>query len=121
MKDWLRKHPDVRTIRVAEADLNGQARGKRVPARFADNVVKNGTRFPFSVLNLDIWGEDIDDSPLVKLYELNDEVRSNVTKLNKLASESINDKEALKRIDAARTTYMRALNDKVRELEKAGE
>ena len=65
MKDWLRKHPDVRTIRVAAADLNGQARGKRVPARFADSVVKNGTRFPFSVLNLDIWGEDIDDSPLV--------------------------------------------------------
>jgi glutamine synthetase len=65
MKDWLRKHPDVRTIRVAAADLNGQARGKRIPARFAENVVKNGTRFPFSVLNLDIWGEDIDDSPLV--------------------------------------------------------
>lgn len=65
MKDWLRKHPDVRTIRVAAADLNGQARGKRVPTRFAENVVKNGTRFPFSVLSLDIWGEDIDDSPLV--------------------------------------------------------
>jgi glutamine synthetase len=65
MKDWLRKHPDVRTIRVAAADLNGQARGKRIPARFAENVTKNGTRFPFSVLNLDIWGEDIDDSPLV--------------------------------------------------------
>ena len=63
----------------------------------------------------------IDDSPLVKLNELNDEVRSNVTKLNKLASESINDKEALKRIDAARTTYMRALNDKVLEMEKAGD
>ena len=65
MKDWLRKHPQVRTIRVAAADLNGQARGKRIPARFADKVVKDGTRFPFSVLNLDIWGEDIDDSPLV--------------------------------------------------------
>ncbi len=65
MKDWLRKHPSVRTIRVAAADLNGQARGKRVPTRFADSVVKNGTRFPFSVLSLDIWGEDIDDSPLV--------------------------------------------------------
>lgn len=62
----------------------------------------------------------IDDNPLVKLYELNDEVRSNVTKLNKLASESINDKDALKRIDEARTTYMRALNDKVLEMEKAG-
>ncbi len=65
MKDYLRKHPQVRTIRVAAADLNGQARGKRVPARFADRVVADGTRFPFSVLSLDIWGEDIDDSPLV--------------------------------------------------------
>jgi glutamine synthetase len=26
---------------------------------------EEGTRFPLSVLNLDIWGEDIDDSPLV--------------------------------------------------------
>lgn len=65
MKDYLRKHPEVRTIRVAAADLNGQARGKRIPSRFADKAFKEGTRFPFSVLNLDIWGEDIDDSPLV--------------------------------------------------------
>jgi glutamine synthetase len=65
MKNWLRKHPEVRTIRVAAADLNGQARGKRIPARFADRVLTDGTRFPMSVLNLDIWGEDIDDSPLV--------------------------------------------------------
>jgi len=70
MKDWLRKHPQVRTIRVAAADLNGQARGKRVPARFADKVVTDGTRFPMSVLNLDIWGEDIEDSPL--LFESGD-------------------------------------------------
>ena len=65
MKNYLRKHPEVRTIRVAAADLNGQMRGKRVPSRFADKVVEDGTRFPLSVLNLDIWGEDIDDSPLV--------------------------------------------------------
>ncbi len=65
MKDWLRKHPQVRTIRVAAADLNGQARGKRIPARFAEKALKDGTRFPYSILNLDIWGEDIDDSPLV--------------------------------------------------------
>ncbi|RGP39327.1 glutamine synthetase family protein [Pseudotabrizicola alkalilacus] len=65
MKDYLRKHPQVRTIRVAAADLNGQARGKRIPARYADKAVKDGTRFPFSVLSLDIWGEDIDDSPMV--------------------------------------------------------
>ncbi|MCB1311134.1 MAG: glutamine synthetase [Sedimentitalea sp.] len=65
MDNWLRKNPQVRTIRVAAADLNGQPRGKRIPTRFADKVVKDGTRFPMSVLNLDIWGEDIDDSPLV--------------------------------------------------------
>ncbi|WP_439524819.1 glutamine synthetase family protein [Marivita sp.] len=65
MSNWLRKNPQVRTIRVAASDLNGQARGKRVPARFADKTIDGGTRFPLSVLNLDIWGEDIDDSPLV--------------------------------------------------------
>ena len=70
MKNWLRKNPQVRTIRVAAADLNGQARGKRMPSRFAEKVVEDGTRFPMSVLNLDIWGEDIDDSPLV--YETGD-------------------------------------------------
>ena len=63
--DWLRDHPEVRTIRIAAADLNGVARGKRVPARFADKVLAEGTKFPYSVLNLDIWGEDIEDSPLV--------------------------------------------------------
>jgi len=62
---FLHEHPEVRTIRVAAADLNGQARGKRMPARFADKVAEVGTRFPLSVMNLDIWGEDIDDSPLV--------------------------------------------------------
>jgi glutamine synthetase len=70
MKDWLRKHPQVRTIRVAAADLNGQARGKRIPTRFAEKVYSEGTRFPVSVLNLDIWGEDIEDSPL--LFESGD-------------------------------------------------
>lgn len=63
--EWLRQHPDVKTIRVAAADLNGVARGKRMPARFAPKLMEEGTKFPYSVLNLDIWGEDIDDSPLV--------------------------------------------------------
>ncbi|MCV2887156.1 glutamine synthetase family protein [Ruegeria aquimaris] len=64
-KNWLRKNPQVRTIRVAAADLNGQPRGKRVPGRFAEKAIEGGTRFPMSVMNLDIWGEDIEDSPLV--------------------------------------------------------
>ncbi|MHA6347072.1 glutamine synthetase family protein [Roseivivax sp. CAU 1761] len=65
MKNFLRKNPQIRTIRVAAADLNAQPRGKRIPSRFADKVLEDGTRFPLSALNLDIWGEDIDDSPLV--------------------------------------------------------
>ncbi|WP_102107655.1 glutamine synthetase family protein [Oceaniglobus roseus] len=61
----LEDHPEIRTIRVAAADLNGQARGKRMPAHLAGKVMEDGTRFPLSVMFLDIWGEDIDDSPLV--------------------------------------------------------
>lgn len=67
---WLDDHPEVRSVRCGAADLNGQARGKRVPRRFAAKLEKEGTRFPLSVLNLDIWGEDIDNSPLV--YETGD-------------------------------------------------
>ena len=63
--DYLREHAEVKSIRVAAADLNGQPRGKRIARRYADKAIEEGTRFPFSVLNLDIWGEDIDDSPLV--------------------------------------------------------
>lgn len=65
MKDWLRDHPQIRTIRTIVADLNGQARGKRLPARFAGGVHENGSRMPLSGLNLDIWGDDIEESPLV--------------------------------------------------------
>ena len=65
MKNWLRQHPQVRSIRLAVADLNGHARGKRVPTRFSDKVFSSGIRCPFSALNVDIWGEDIEDSPLV--------------------------------------------------------
>lgn len=63
--DWLREHPEVKTIRVAAADLNGVARGKRIPARFSEKLLTEGTKFPYSVLNMDIWGEDVEGSPLV--------------------------------------------------------
>jgi len=62
---WLADHPHTRSLRLAGADLNGIARGKRMPVHLADKLLEEGTRFPLSVLNLDIWGEDIDDSPLV--------------------------------------------------------
>lgn len=65
MRAWLREHPQIRTVRAAVSDLNGQARGKRIPARFGEKLLTDGTRMPYSVLNVDIWGDDIEDSPLV--------------------------------------------------------
>ena len=65
MDSWLRDNPTVRNIRAAVADLNGQARGKRMPARFGHKLTTDGSRMPMSVLNVDIWGDDIEDSPLV--------------------------------------------------------
>ncbi len=62
---WLAEHPEVRTVHIAVADLNGQARGKRLPARFAEKIRSEGARMPMSVLNVDIWGDDIENSPLV--------------------------------------------------------
>ncbi|WP_210527094.1 glutamine synthetase family protein [Rubellimicrobium arenae] len=67
---WLDQHPEVRNVRCGAVDLNGQARGKRIPVRFARKIEEEGTRFPLSVLNLDIWGEDVEDSPLV--FEIGD-------------------------------------------------
>lgn len=63
--NWLDEHPEVRNIRCGAADLNGQARGKRVPLKYIRKIEEDGMRFPLSVLNLDIWGEDVEDSPLV--------------------------------------------------------
>lgn len=70
MQNWLNEHPHIRSIRAGAADLNGQPRGKRVPIRFAQKIQEDGMRFPLSVLNLDIWGEDVEDSPLV--FEVGD-------------------------------------------------
>ncbi|WP_420859842.1 glutamine synthetase family protein [Marivivens marinus] len=70
MTSWLDAHPEYKSIRAGAADLNGQARGKRIPIRFARKIEEEGMRFPLSVLNLDIWGEDVEDSPLV--FEIGD-------------------------------------------------
>ena len=56
---------DHSTLRVAACDLNGQMRGKRVPSSYAEKLDKGAVRMPLSVLNVDIFGADIDGSPLV--------------------------------------------------------
>lgn len=53
------------TFRVAACDLNGCMRGKRVPGDYAAKLEKGSVRMPLSALNVDIFGADIEDSPLV--------------------------------------------------------
>ncbi|WP_372614366.1 glutamine synthetase family protein [Aquicoccus sp.] len=55
----------LQTFRVGAADLNGQVRGKRLPSQAAEKLETDGVRMPYSVLNVDVWGADIKDSPLV--------------------------------------------------------
>ena len=49
----------LQTFRVGAADLNGQMRGKRLPASAAAKLHEGTVRMPYSVLNVDIWGADI--------------------------------------------------------------
>lgn len=56
---------DHQTFRVAACDLNGRMRGKRVPGDYADKLDTGVVRMPLSALNVDIFGADIDGSPLV--------------------------------------------------------
>ena len=53
------------TFRVAACDLNGRMRGKRVPGDYAAKLATGSVRMPLSALNVDIFGADIDGSPLV--------------------------------------------------------
>jgi glutamine synthetase len=55
----------LNNIRVAVADLNGHARAKRVPAVQYNALMAGEVKMPLSALNLDIWGNDIADSPFV--------------------------------------------------------
>ena len=53
------------TIRVAACDLNGQLRGKRVPGSYGGKLDQGVVRMPYSALNVDLWGVDIEGSPLI--------------------------------------------------------
>ncbi|WP_208347795.1 glutamine synthetase family protein [Pseudaestuariivita rosea] len=48
-------------LRIGVVDLNGQWRGKRLPQEFANKT----NRMPLSALNVDIFGADIENSPLL--------------------------------------------------------
>ena len=52
-------------VQVGVFDLNGQMRGKRMPSKKLDTILKDGFRLPLSITGVDIWGDDIPNSELV--------------------------------------------------------
>ena len=46
-------------------DLNGNLRGKRIPASAMKKVMKEGVKLPRSVVGFDFWGADVLDNGLV--------------------------------------------------------
>lgn len=62
---WLDENPDIVTVCTAVSDLNGQARGKRMPRARARKALDGKSKMPLSALNVDIFGHDIEASPMV--------------------------------------------------------
>ena len=63
--EWLAERPEIESIFACVCDLNGTLRGKRIPVEHAGKVADGAMRMPLSVLSVDIWGEDIENSELV--------------------------------------------------------
>ncbi len=57
--------PKPEMIRAAICDLNGVWRGKLMPATQLEKVMGGSLRMPLSTPAIDIFGEDVTDSPLV--------------------------------------------------------
>jgi len=65
MLAWLDARPQIENLRAGVCDLNGQMRGKLIPATQAKKALTGGLRIPLSATSVDIWGNDITGSKLV--------------------------------------------------------
>ncbi len=57
--------PDLKFVDAFLVDLNGVARGKRLPAKGAIKLFESGLRLPRSIIGVDVWGTDVFDNGLV--------------------------------------------------------
>jgi glutamine synthetase len=62
---WRAKNPELGYVQAGVVDLNGQFRGKRMPMENFDKVMTDGFRMPSSLMGVDIWGRDAEESALV--------------------------------------------------------
>ncbi|TGQ53318.1 glutamine synthetase [Mesorhizobium sp. M1C.F.Ca.ET.193.01.1.1] len=63
--NWLESRNDIQSLRAAVCDLNGIMRGKRIPVEQARKALEGKLRMPYSLIGLDIWGEDIEGNAQV--------------------------------------------------------
>ena len=62
---WFENNLDITQLLVGVFDYNGVLRGKRMPVSKLESLAKDGFKMPVSILQTDIWGRDIENSPLV--------------------------------------------------------
>lgn len=63
--EWIAAQPDLSGVRAAICDLNGILRGKRMPVSEARKALEGGLRMALSLSAMDVWGNDIEDNPIV--------------------------------------------------------
>ena len=64
-RDFLAKHPEVRSIELMLIDANGIPRGKLLHRDELLAIYENGRPLPSSILSLTVQGEDVEASGLV--------------------------------------------------------
>ena len=70
ISQFFNQHDDITQLVVGVFDYNGVLRGKRMPIAKLSSLLESGFKMPLSIIQTDIWGRDIDDSPL--LFETGD-------------------------------------------------
>lgn len=65
INQWFATHDDITQLLVGVFDYNGVLRGKRMPVAKLSSLLTDGFKMPISILQTDIWGRDIEDSPLI--------------------------------------------------------
>lgn len=64
-QNFLEQNPDLKWVEGFVFDINGIPRGKWLPAESAEKLLGGGLQMPRSAVSLDVWGRDIENSPLV--------------------------------------------------------
>ena len=65
LSNFFEGYPEIKNVNVVLTDLNGVFRGKKIPISQINKIENGNFRMPISVMNLDIWGNDIEKSKWV--------------------------------------------------------